>query len=174
VRVDPDTIEDRLVAGPRQSHPRRAIAFGVIGLMLLTGLAARMVPHPVGPARTDEKYVGKAVTTARAAQSDVATVLLVSDTASRGDAFGPYTALMVSDAEEALSGVQGTFDSIQPPSTAADDTRNELDAMLSEALGHVSEVRIAARRGELTDLAQIARPLRTDARRLDAFVEQNS
>jgi hypothetical protein len=172
-RVDTAAIEERLLA-PSKRRPLRTIAIGVTALALLGLFATRMVPHPVGAARTDEKYLGKAVTTARAAESEVATVLLVADAASRGKSFGPYTALVVSDAEAALSGVQGTFDSIQPPSDASDSTRDELDALLGNAVDHVSNVRIAARRGELADLAETARPLVRDAAGLREFVEQNS
>jgi hypothetical protein len=168
-----DAVEDRLHDVSRR-RPARAIAIGAVGLMLLALLAWRMVPHPIGPARTGAKYLGKAVTTARAAQSDVATAILVSDAASRNHIFGPYTALVVSDAEEAVSGLQGTFDSIQPPDAASDDVRATLDALLSDATDHLSEVRIAARRGSLPELARTARPLTGDARRLERFVERNS
>jgi hypothetical protein len=143
-------------------------------LLLLALLAWRMVPHPVGPARTSDKYLGKAVTTARAAASDVATVILVADAASRRQAFGPYTALVVSDAEEAVTGVQGTFDSIQPPNAESDEVRTTLDALLSQAADDVADVRIAARRGSLTDLDRIAQPLTRDVRQLNRFVERNS
>jgi hypothetical protein len=172
-RVDTSVVEEGLDR-PASRHPARAVAVGVVLLLLLGLLAWRMVPHPVGSARTADKYVGKAVTTARAAQSDVATVALVADAASRGRAFGPYTALVVSDAEEALSGVQGTFDSIQPPDARSDDVRETLDALLGQATDHVSQVRIAARRGSLDDLARLAQPLAEDARALERFVEQRS
>jgi hypothetical protein len=173
VRVDPAAVEER-VRVPAKRHPWRTVAVGAVALVLAGVLATRLVPHPVGPARTEEKYLGKAVTTARAAQSEVATVLLVSSAASRGNAFGPYSALVVSDSEETLSAVQGTFDSIQPPGASSDATRDELDAILSDAGDHVSDVRIAARRGDLADLAEVARPLGRDAVRLAAFVRDNS
>jgi hypothetical protein len=172
-RVDPLVVEERLLA-PSRRRPVRTVAIGLTALVLLGLFATRMVPHPVGAARTDEKYLGKAVTTARAAASEVATVLLVADAASRGKSFGPYTAVVTSDAEAALSGVQGTFDSIQPPSDASDSTRDDLDALLGNAVDHVSSVRIAARRGELADLAETARPLVQDVTGLREFVEQNS
>ena len=172
-RIDPAAVEERLVE-PSVRRPGRTVAAGVVLLVVLGVVATRTVPHPVGPARTQEKYVGKAVTTARAAQSEVATVLVVANAATRGNSFGPYTALVVSDSEETLSGVQGTFDSIQPPGESSDSTRDELDVLLSDAVDHVADVRIAARRGTVTDLAEIARPLERDAVLLDAFVEQNS
>jgi hypothetical protein len=172
-RVDATAVEERL-GRPNRRHPGRAVALGVLLLVLLGVLAARMVPHPIGPARTSGKYSGKAVTTARAAASDVATVLLVTNAASRGRAFGPYAALVVSDAEEALSGGQGTFDSIQPPDAQSDELRDALDELLGQATDDVAQVRIAARRGSLADLAEVAEPLNADLRGLERFVEQHS
>jgi hypothetical protein len=141
--------------------------------LLFGVLASRLVPHPVGPARTYDKYAGKAVTTAKGAESDVQTALLMSRAASGGNAFGPYTSLVLSDAEDGVSGLQGSFDSIQPPDERADDLGNELDGLLSEALGHLRPLRIAARRGELAQLASLAAPLERDARQLAAFQERH-
>jgi hypothetical protein len=78
---------------------------------------ASCVAHPVGPARTYPTYEAKAVTSAEAAQSSVATVQLVASTAAAGKAFGPNTVVSVSEQEEGLSAVEGTFASIQPPDT---------------------------------------------------------
>jgi hypothetical protein len=129
--------------------------------------------HPVGPARTFGKYEGKATTTVEGARSNVATVRLMARTAAKGNAFGPYTGRVVSDAEESLSGLQGTFGSIQPPDARADDLRDEVDQLLSDALAHVTEVRVAARRGSLRDLGAISDELDGDIRALDRFVEEH-
>ena len=48
------------------------------------------------------------------------------------------------------------------------------DELLSKAADDVAQVRIAARRGALADLAEVAQPLTRDARQLQQFVEQNS
>ena len=133
--------------------------------------AGSCVPHPVGPARTYGKYVSKARTTARSALSVVETVRLAADAGARGRAFGPYLSVLVSEQEEAVSKVQGTFDSIQPPDDRADHLRDDLDRLLGDALDHVSEVRLAVRRGELPDLNHVAAPLREDSARLNRFIE---
>ncbi|MCU1484359.1 MAG: hypothetical protein JWN67_1105 [Actinomycetia bacterium] len=130
--------------------------------------------HPVGPARTYGKYEGKATTTASAALSNVQTVRLVAEAAAKGNAFGPYTSTVVSDAEESLDGLTGTFGSIQPPDGRGDDLRDELDRLLGDALAHVTDVRIAARRGQLHTLDDTAAALAGDAEHLQAFVEQHS
>jgi hypothetical protein len=132
-----------------------------------------MLPHPVGPARTAGKYEGKAATTAKSALSEVQTVRLAAETGSADKAFGPYLSRLISDAEEAISGVQGTFDSIQPPDEQSDELQQELDQLLSDALDHVRDVRVAVRRGELRKLADEAQPLSDDADRLQQFMEQH-
>lgn len=142
-------------------------------LVLLVVFATRCLPHPVGPARTFGKYEGKATTTAESALSNVATVQLAARTASEGRAFGPYLSVLVSDAEEAISGLQGTFVSIQPPGSRADDLQRELDQLLSDGLDHVRDVRVAVRRGELSDLAQQAGPLEDDRQKLESFTERH-
>jgi hypothetical protein len=174
-RVDPARI-DAATQAPRitvrRTTPGAILIIVTLALLLL--LAWRMVPHPVGAARTYGKYEGKATTTAEAAVSEARTVVLVSDAASNGNAFGPYTTTVVSDSEEGLSGLQGTFNSIQPPDARAAALGNELNGLLSDAVDHARNVRIAARQGDLPHLADVAKPLAEDADKLEAFSEQNS
>jgi hypothetical protein len=125
----------------------------------------------VGAARTYGKYQGKAVTSAKSALSSVETVRLAADSARKS--FGPYTANVVSDQEEEITKVEGTFDSIQPPGDRADELHAELSQLLSTAADHVREVRVAARRGELAMLPEKAAPLQADAANLRTFVETN-
>src|SRR4051794_32829746 len=101
-------------------------------------LTTGCVEHKVGLVRTLDDYERKARTTAHAAQSTVETVLLVSETASDGNTFGPYTGVSISEQEEALAGVQGDFGSIQPPDPRADELRDELNEILSTALDDIS------------------------------------
>jgi hypothetical protein len=148
----------------------------LLSLVLVTAAAAvtaGCVAHPVGPARTFDKYEGKAVTTAQSALSAVSTVQLGADTGSNGKAFGPYLAVLTSEQEDALSGVQGTFNSIQPPNDNADQLRRELNAILSSSLDHVSAVRVAVHRGQLDTLNATAAPLAADATALRAFIAQH-
>jgi hypothetical protein len=137
------------------------------GLLVLSAC----VPHPVGPARTFGKYQGKAVTTAESALSAVNATRLAAGAGSRGNAFGPYLSVLVSEQEEAVAKAQGTFGSIQPPNEQADALRAELNTLLSAALDHVTAVRIAVRRGQLSSLADTAAPLSEDAVKLRSFSE---
>jgi hypothetical protein len=144
-----------------------------LGACVLAFVLAACVPHPVGPARTFAKYEGKAVTTAESALSAVETARLTAEAASKGNSFGPYTASVIADSEAAATGVQGTFGSIQPPGPEADKLRSELDQLLSDAASHLTDLRVAARRGRLAELSAVAAPLAEDADRLRAFAEEH-
>jgi hypothetical protein len=78
-------------------------------------LCAGCVGHPVGPARTFESYAAKASTTLESTISAVETVRLLAATAASGNALGPYTSVSISEQEDTLGGLRGTFMSIQPP-----------------------------------------------------------
>ena len=153
--------------------PGQGLVVIVVTVAALGLLATRCVPHPLGPARTFGKYEGKAVTTAKSVLSNVATVRLAAHNSSRDRAFGPYLSVLISDAEEAVSGTQGTFDAIEPPDERADKLQQELDQLVSDALDHIRDVRIATRRGELSQLADEAKPLDDDARKLEHFTERH-
>jgi hypothetical protein len=132
------------------------------------------VSHPVGPARNFATYQDKAATTAEAALSAVSTTILAAETGSGGKAFGTYLSVLVSEQEDELAGVQGTFASIQPPDQRAEALRTQLNDILQPALDDVTQVRITVRRGRLDDLADVARPLEDDRRRLKSFVEAHT
>jgi hypothetical protein len=138
------------------------------GLLLL---ASRCVPHPVGSARSESSYVRKARTTAERARSDVATVVVAANAAGEGKGLSPFVGLVVSDAEESVDGVSGTFRSIQPPDAASAALGEQLGGILDTALEHLTAVRIEARRGTLVGLEDVAAPLQDDLAQLDRFIE---
>jgi hypothetical protein len=173
-RVDGAAVNSATEGRRATTHRTRRGAFAMAATVLgLTLLATRMTPHPVGPARTYDKYRGKAVTTAKSALSAVETAALVARADARGDALDSFTAVVVSDAEESVTGVQSTFDSIQPPSARADDLRDTLDSLLTAAADHVATVRVSVRRGE-KPRADDVHALDDDAKKLHAFAERNS
>jgi hypothetical protein len=123
----------------------------------------------VGPARTSTSYKKKAEHSASEARSAVETGRLAARAATRGKAFGPYLSVLLAGAERSASDVQTTFDSIQPPDSRSDQLRQQLDDLLTAAVSGLSELRIAARRGELDELAGKAEPLADLSARLDQF-----
>jgi hypothetical protein len=150
---------------------RRLAVCRLIALAVV--LTAACTPHPVGPARTYEDYERKARSTAEAALSAVETTRLAATTGGVGHGFGPYLSVLISEQEEGLNGVQGTFGSIQPPDRRSDDLRRRLDRILVDALDHVTDVRIAVRRGDLEALPEVARPLQGDVDALDRFLREH-
>ncbi|MEY2398010.1 MAG: hypothetical protein QOJ00_1184 [Actinomycetota bacterium] len=143
----------------------------VLAVIALLGAMTRCVPHPVGTTRTYASYKGKATTTAEGAVSAARTVLLMTHTAAKRNAFSSYTAMVIADAEDGISGLIGTFDSVQPPNAEADRLHERLDTLLSSALTNVQALRVAARRGVVAELAGRAGPLRSDVHKLQAFVD---
>jgi hypothetical protein len=139
----------------------------IVAILVLGGCVA----HPVGPARTFESYSAKASTTLESTISAVETVRLLAATAADGRTFGSYTSIAMSEQEDALGGLRGTFMSIQPPPDARSaQLRDDVSRLLTDAFDHVGDVRIAARRGQLDDLVAVAAPLEADAEALDELL----
>jgi hypothetical protein len=102
-------------------------------------------------------------------ESAVQTARLVAHAATRKLAFGPYSSVTLTDAEDDASAIQGAFDSIQPPDGGSDRLRERLDTLLSEAVTVITDLRIAARRHQLDRLQHLAKPLADLGDRLDRF-----
>jgi hypothetical protein len=107
----------------------------------------------VGPARTSAAYARKASHSLQETRSAVETARLAVDAAGGGRATSPYLSVLLSRAEEQASSVQTTFDSIQPPDTRADQIRDDVDGLLGDAVSALSDLRIAARRGDTAGIA---------------------
>jgi hypothetical protein len=142
-----------------------AVMILIVGIALIVGL------KPMTSARTRDDYAHKAKDTAESALSSVQTARLAVLVGSRGDAFGPYVSVLLSESETAVTRAQGSFDRVQPPDGSSDRTRAHLGRILNRANDAVSRLRITARRSELDRLAREARPLRPIARELRAFIK---
>ena len=146
---------------------------GALWLAVLLGgllvVASRCVPHPVGPARTYDAYVGKARTTSEGVRSDVATVSLVAGEMGASRTFASYVGSVASESEEAIGGRQSTFASVQPPDERADVVGVQLGELIDGALADVRDVRVAARRGDGGAVADLLDRLEDDRRALEDF-----
>lgn len=134
-------------------------------------LVALFVPSCVGPARSFGSFEGKAGATAEDMRSVVETARMAVDLAVRSRAFGPYISEVAHYAEDDAGGVQGAFDSIQPPDDRSRQLRSQLDELLSSAFSTIEDLRIAARGGDLGMLPDIARPLGRLSDQLDQFAQ---
>ena len=143
------------------------LAWMLVGAVVLSGC--------VGPARTTDRYVGKATRTANDAISALQTAALAVHTSERGSMLGPYLNVVLTQAESDFNSVQQTFDSIQPPDTGeADAIRVSLDKVLTEGSGVLGQLRILARRGEQARMVASARSIPGLVDELDRFVSQVS
>jgi len=141
----------------------------------LLPVAATLLAGCVAPAPTVSAYEGKAVKSAQAALSELETARLAVQAAEVGRL--PETTLetVLSDAEDAYSSVQQTFDSVQPPEDpAADRLRTTLDDLLTSGSDGLQQLRILARRHHEAQVASIARGLATVAAGLARFEQEHS
>jgi hypothetical protein len=127
----------------------------------------------VSSSRSDRDYELKAANTAESALSTVQTARITADAALRGRTTGPYTSVLLGDAERTLGDIHDTFTSVQPPSAAADQLRDQLDTMLGNADDALGQLLIAARRQDRADLAKAVQPLAKIADQLDKFEQEH-
>lgn len=113
----------------------------------------------VGASRTAGDYTEKAANTAEAARSAVATAHLLAGAAGEGKTPGRYTGRALSDVEGDLDSLATQFGAVQPPTGDASRLRHRLTSLLADCRAALAELRIAARRGELSELPELARPL---------------
>src|SRR2546423_418677 len=101
----------------------------IVAALTLLSVVVSGCFQPVGPARTFDSYKHKAKHTAETALSAIETARLAATTANDDDAFPPFIAVVLSDAEGEGTNAHTTFDKVQPPNGKADDLRDELDAL---------------------------------------------
>jgi hypothetical protein len=136
---------------------------GTIAIVLVAATAC------VAPARSHGAYEGKAVDTSDTVLSAVETGRLAAVTAGDDDSFATTLAVVISDAEGDASSARSIFESIQPPDPRSDELRARLDAILDRAVDGLSRLRITLRRGEISALPRVARPLAAVSHDLQAF-----
>ena len=148
----------------------RALWFAILLVLLMATTAC---VQTVMPARTFDDYEHKAKDTAEATLSSVQTARLAARVGARGDAFGPYVSVVLSESETGAAHASSVFASVQPPDDHADRLRARLSRTLGRAEDHLARLRIAARRGELDRLDRLAAPLAPLSRRLERFIARH-
>ncbi|MCW2545149.1 MAG: hypothetical protein JWM40_2701 [Frankiales bacterium] len=137
-------------------------------VLVLLGIATGCV----SPSWTDRDYQLKAGHSADQVVSSIATAQLGAKAGKEHKATQAYLSVLIGAAEKDALSVQGTFDSIQPPSKKADELRDELDVLLSDATAGLATLRIAVRRGDLDQLSVLAGSLQTTLEQLRALAER--
>jgi hypothetical protein len=113
----------------------------------------------VTPATGSDSYRDKAVTSVRAATSEVATSQLVVRLFRHGRILAPYADETVTSSESALGSIADAFGSVQPP-RGDDGVRDDVSGIVSDAEDAVGHARIAIRRSDRGGLADAAKELR--------------
>jgi hypothetical protein len=147
-----------------------------VTLARLVGPAAcaLIVAGCVAPAPDTSAYESKAAMTASAAVSAARTALMATDAYDADRLGASYLEPVLVDAEQTLSSVQASFDSVQPPATDdADALRSTLDPLLTAAGSALTDLRIAARRSRPSDMSTAADDLRGAADQMDGFAEEH-
>jgi hypothetical protein len=123
----------------------------------------------VPTARGRGAYEAKAAATAEKMLSAVRTGELLATLAGRDRILPPYGAAAATGTEDEATAIQGTFDAIQPPDTASDRLRSELDELLNDATAAVETLRIAARRADFDAMAATRHDLHEVGDALERF-----
>lgn len=143
-------------------------------LLLAAGVTLALTTGCVSPSFTDSDFSLKAGNTAKSAASSLGTALLGAKLGGAHKATEQYLSVLIGAAEKDTLSVQGTFDSVQPPSRRSDQVRDELDKLLADATDGLATLRIAVRRGQLSQLPALAEPLASTLKALQDFSDAHS
>jgi hypothetical protein len=122
-------------------------------------------------ARTAGPYAAKAVKTADAMHSAVASDLVLLGAVEQHHTFSAFVSESTSQAEDAGSSAASTFLSIQPPDDKSDQLRDQLSELLDDAQSALGDARIAARRGDRAALLKTKSDLEDVDKRLQDFAQ---
>jgi hypothetical protein len=178
--VHPESVTGRWRGTPqpmRANDTRGVEAPGVKGnirrglLRFAPAIAVLLLAAPgcTAPALTTSAYGSKAANTAEEVVSASRTVLLAAQVGDERRSFPQTIAVTIADAEIDAGSARDAFVSIQPPDAASDEIRATLLPDVQRACDVIAEVRIAARRGDIGGLSQVAAPLEQLADELDDF-----
>lgn len=121
---------------------------------LLLVLLALLVSACAGPTVSGQAMRSQAGRSALSVVSELQTVDLALRTQLRDDAWWTYTDVTVTEAEQAVSTIESTLTSRQPPA-GTDPVYSDTSAALAAATDLVTQVRIAVRREDEAELTRL-------------------
>lgn len=121
---------------------------------LILAVLLSLLSACAGPTVSAQAMRSQAGRSALSVVSELQTVDLAVRTQLRGDAWWSYTDVTVTAAEHAVSTIESTLTSRQPPPGTDEVYRRTSDA-LAAATDLVTEVRIAVRREQEAELARL-------------------
>lgn len=138
----------------------------------LVALSLVFMQGCVAPAFNASQYEAKVAKTAEEAASALETASLALSDAVRHRLYHVPIEVSLSDAEDILGAIEGTFASVQPPGEAVDPLRQELLSLLDDAGSALEESRIAFRRGAKASALQALRDAKPVVDRLRSIAER--
>jgi hypothetical protein len=132
---------------------------------LLLGLLA-------GCADPEQQMLADGARAARDAASEVGTARLAAESLLDHKLWNAPAVQVVSDAEQALGKVAGTFDAQQPGTGRSRQTYDAVSKALSTAEDNITELRIALNNNDLAMVADQVTRLRTIGQQLERLGEQ--
>jgi hypothetical protein len=137
---------------------RRARRFaGVTVPMLLTSLM--LMTSCAGPTYTDSAMRSQASRSASSAVSELETLRLAVVSQLSGDSWWQFTDVIVTDSESALSSIESTLSSRQPPTAGSAQARDDVVQALGDAVDLAESIRIAVRHDDESSLRRLLRQL---------------
>ena len=127
----------------------------------------------MGSARDATDYTKKAVATTEQVRSSVRTVQLAIDAADGSKAFPQYLARVISQSEDDASSALNGFESIQPPDEDADQLRDEVKEVSSDAIDVIATARIAIRRNDIDGLTALRSDVQQAGDQLEQFGQEH-
>jgi hypothetical protein len=135
------------------------VRVGVAGALLLTSCVA--------PAYNESQYQSKVAHTAEDAVSTIETVRLAAEASSRHGLPTNPIDVLISEQEDILGAVVGTFSSVQPPDAEMERLRDEVLDLLGDAQSHLEDARIAYRDNEVEAAERAIEAAEPTSKRLD-------
>lgn len=140
---------------------------GLLAILLLCAAC-------VAPAYNDSQFASKAAKTADEATSAIETARLATSEAVRHGLPEQVIDVALSNQEDTLGSISGTFASVQPPSSASDKLRSTVLDLLQAAQSSLEDARIAVRRGDFAGAAKAANDAQDEAKQLKAISDRYS
>lgn len=125
-----------------------------------------------GPVPGYGAYRHAALNTAMAMVSDLASAQLAAELGLRGRSFPAFTDGSITDAENDADSVNSTFSSRQPPDARSDALRQTMSQALSDASSALTDLRVAVRMGDRTQVVHALGEVRQSRRHFTALQQE--
>ena len=134
--------------------------------------AAVALSSCVAPAYNESQYQSKVAHTSEDAVSAIETVRLAAEASSRHNLPTNPIDVLISEQEDILGSVIGTFSSVQPPDADMQRLRDEVLDLLDEAQSHLEDARVAYRDNEIEAAERAIEAAEPMAKKLDEIASR--